>query len=155
MTHNLSPTSTTTTSTLAEPQPLHPTHLASPLLPPFPYQVHNLFDQNCTIPSLLTVGALLLHVLLAPVLLLSSLLHNPSTPPCSSVLVAKRGSSSPSKRSWRPLRRGGSENIAVQYFFFILATKGSCHLRISGFCPLRGGGYPPCPLMKKSFFFSH
>jgi len=33
-----SPTSTTTTSTLAEPQPLHPGHLTSPLLPPFPYQ---------------------------------------------------------------------------------------------------------------------
>ena len=34
-----SPTSTTTTSTLAEScQPLHPSLLASPLLPPFPYQ---------------------------------------------------------------------------------------------------------------------
>ena len=28
--------------------------------------------------------------------------------------------------------------------------KGSCHLRFSGFCPLRGGGYPPIPLRKKS-----
>ena len=33
--------------------------------------------------------------------------------------------------------------------------KGSCHLRFSGFCPLKGGGYPPSPLRKKFFFFSH
>ena len=31
--------------------------------------------------------------------------------------------------------------------------KGTCQKRFSGFCPLRGGGYPPCPLRKKSFFF--
>ena len=31
--------------------------------------------------------------------------------------------------------------------------KGSCQKRFSGFCPLRGGGYPPCPLRKKTFFF--
>ena len=33
--------------------------------------------------------------------------------------------------------------------------KGSCHLRFSGIRPLRGGGYPPFPLRKKTFFFSH
>ena len=34
--------------------------------------------------------------------------------------------------------------------------KGTCHLRFSGIRPLRGGrGYPPFPLRKKTFFFSH
>ena len=33
--------------------------------------------------------------------------------------------------------------------------KGSCHLRFSGIRPLRGGEYPPFPLRKKTFFFSH
>ena len=33
--------------------------------------------------------------------------------------------------------------------------KGTCQKRFSGFCPLWGGGYPPFPLRKKSFFFSH
>merc|ERR1711963_976225 len=33
------------------------------------------------------------------------------------------------------------------------AYKGSFQKRFSGFCPLRGGGYPPCPLRKKTFFF--
>ena len=32
--------------------------------------------------------------------------------------------------------------------------KGSCDLRFSGIRPLRGGGYPPFPLRKKTFFFS-
>ena len=36
------------------------------------------------------------------------------------------------------------------------SSKGTCQKRFSGFCPLRGGrGYPPFPLRKKSFFFSH
>ena len=34
-------------------------------------------------------------------------------------------------------------------------SKGGCHLRFSGIRPLRGGGYPPFPLRKKTFFFSH
>ena len=29
-------------------------------------------------------------------------------------------------------------------------NKGSCQKRFSGFCPLRGGGYSPIPLRKKS-----
>ena len=34
--------------------------------------------------------------------------------------------------------------------------KGTFQKRFSGFCPLRGGwGYPPIPLRKKTFFFSH
>ena len=32
--------------------------------------------------------------------------------------------------------------------------KGSCQKRFSGIRPLRGGGYPPFPLRKKTFFFS-
>ena len=36
-----------------------------------------------------------------------------------------------------------------------LWCKGSCHLRFSGIRPLRGGGTPPFPLRKKTFFFSH
>ena len=32
--------------------------------------------------------------------------------------------------------------------------KGRCHLRFSGIPPLRGGGGPPFPLRKKTFFFS-
>ena len=35
-----------------------------------------------------------------------------------------------------------------------MVNKGSCHLRFSGIRPLRGGGYPPFPLRKKTFFFS-
>ena len=31
--------------------------------------------------------------------------------------------------------------------------KGTFHLRFSGIRPLRGGGYPPFPLRKKTFFF--
>ena len=34
-------------------------------------------------------------------------------------------------------------------------SKGSCQKRFSGIRPLRGGGYPPFPLRKKTFFFSH
>ena len=38
----------------------------------------------------------------------------------------------------------------------LFVCKGSCHLRFSGIRPLRGGwGYPPFPLRKKTFFFSH
>ena len=37
----------------------------------------------------------------------------------------------------------------------VTVGKGSCHLRFSGIRPLRGGGYPPFPLRKKTFFFSH
>ena len=33
--------------------------------------------------------------------------------------------------------------------------KGTCQKRFSGIRPLRGGGYPPFPLRKKTFFFSH
>ena len=33
----------------------------------------------------------------------------------------------------------------------LVKYKGSCHLRFSGFCPLKGGGYPPFPLS----FFEH
>ena len=32
------------------------------------------------------------------------------------------------------------------------AYKGTFQKRFSGFCPLRGGGYPPIPLRKKTFF---
>ena len=50
-------------------------------------------------------------------------------------------------------------NITLPFFgmeLFPLITKGSCHLRFSGIRPLRGGwGYPPFPLRKKTFFFSH
>ena len=31
--------------------------------------------------------------------------------------------------------------------------KGTCQKRSSGFCPLRGGGYPPIPLRKNPSFF--
>ena len=34
-------------------------------------------------------------------------------------------------------------------------SKGRFQKRFSGFCPLRGGGDPPIPLRKKTFFFSH
>ena len=35
-------------------------------------------------------------------------------------------------------------------------AKGTCQKLLSGFFPLRGGGgYPPFPLRKKTFFFSH
>ena len=33
--------------------------------------------------------------------------------------------------------------------------KGTFQKRFSGIRPLRGGGYPPFPLRKKTFFFSH
>ena len=33
----------------------------------------------------------------------------------------------------------------------LMTTKGSFQKRFSGFCPLRGGGYPPFPLS----FFEH
>ena len=42
---------------MAEPQPLHPGHLASPLLPPFPYQV-NLDSHQCTCTWILTCTCL-------------------------------------------------------------------------------------------------
>ena len=35
------------------------------------------------------------------------------------------------------------------------ARKGTFQKRFSGIRPLRGGGYPPFPLRKKTFFFSH
>ena len=35
---------------------------------------------------------------------------------------------------------------------FLSEPKGTCHLRFSGIRPLRGGGYPPIPLRKKTFF---
>ena len=49
--------------------------------------------------------------------------------------------------------------IKLSIFFFKIGKgnkrqldKGSCHLRFSGFCPLKGGGGPPFPLRKKTFF---
>ena len=33
----------------------------------------------------------------------------------------------------------------VRDFWFGRFVKGSCQKRLSGFCPLRRGGYPPCP----------
>ena len=44
----------------------------------------------------------------------------------------------------------------INIFILLGLSKGSCHLRFSGIRPLRGGwGYPPFPLRKKTFFFSH
>ena len=45
--------------------------------------------------------------------------------------------------------------IKIDLDFHFRPPKGSCHLRFSGIRPLRGGGYPPFPLRKKTFFFSH
>ena len=39
-------------------------------------------------------------------------------------------------------------------FIIFTSHKGTFHLRFSGIRPLRGGGYPPFPLRKKTFFFS-
>ena len=36
---------------------------------------------------------------------------------------------------------------------FLSQRKGTFQKRFRGFCPLRGGGYPPIPLRKKTFFF--
>ena len=53
-------------------------------------------------------------------------------------------------------------SIYVTSYHFLIPSsvmslwhKGTCHLRFSGIRPLRGGGSPPFPLRKKSFFFSH
>ena len=46
----------------------------------------------------------------------------------------------------------GSTNVQ----FYPKEPKGSFQKRFSGIRPLRGGrGYPPFPLRKKTFFFSH
>ena len=36
----------------------------------------------------------------------------------------------------------------------LIEGKGRFQKRFSGIRPLRGGGYPPFPLRKKTFFFS-
>ena len=45
--------------------------------------------------------------------------------------------------------------IFPYYFPFSEWCKGTYQKRFSGIRPLRGGGYPPFPLRKKTFFFSH
>ena len=42
------------------------------------------------------------------------------------------------------------KKVEQMNFKIIVSTfKGTCQKRFSGFCPLRGGGYPPIPLRKK------
>ena len=43
-------------------------------------------------------------------------------------------------------RRGVEKKVVLEN-----KDKGRCQKRFSGFCPLRGGGTPPCPLS----FFEH
>ena len=41
---------------------------------------------------------------------------------------------------------GIPENFFEATLFYLSVSKGSRQKRFSGFCPLRGGGYPPFPL---------
>ena len=48
-----------------------------------------------------------------------------------------------------------SESEVEKKVHWSTETKGTYQKRFSGIRPLRGGGYPPFSLRKKTFFFSH
>ena len=54
---------------------------------------------------------------------------------------------------WTPI---GKNHLNFHFWLVAHLRYGTCQKRFSGIRPLRGGwGYPPFPLRKKTFFFSH